>query len=65
VLYGAKGCAAASKKSGDEGVGEVLVVGSLRTMCDSSIRNKKFCSADFMFLHKSHLYIRHLRVAMD
>ena len=33
-------------------------------MCDSSFRNKKFCSADFMLLRASHLHIRHLRVAM-
>jgi hypothetical protein len=53
------------KKVGGEGVGELLVVGSLRAMCDSSIRNKKFCSADFMFLRASHLHIRHLRLALD
>jgi hypothetical protein len=34
-------------------------------MCDSSIRNKKFCSANFMFLRASNIHIRHMRVAVD
>jgi len=42
-----------------------LVVGSLRAMCDSSIRNKKFSSADLVFLFASRDHFFSLRVTMN
>jgi hypothetical protein len=41
-------------KEFEGGDGETLLVGSLRAMCDSSIRNKKFSSADWFPVSSLH-----------